>query len=267
MTPIRAFYSLVQYVPDSGRAEGANAGVALFVPSAKWIDIRSSQTLERVRKFFAPGRPQLQRIELALEALKNRIALARDEFKDESDFAHFIAARADAVRLSAPRLIMVSDPSNDLNSLFNELVGDHDAVQRNTRNIASLPPRLAEVFGRLVVEKRAWRPRSIIVPTIRRRFPVSMAYQNGVINYVRAESLARGGGLESRLERLGFNGQLIHQHKIDDMPGKLIVLSSDRSADPEMERWFQTALEEFSVRFVPSNKADEFAAEVEQTAH
>jgi hypothetical protein len=126
MTPIRAFYSVVQYVPDSGRAEAANAGVVLFVPSTKWIDIRSSQTLERVRKFFAPGRQQLQRIELALEALKNRIALARDEFKDECDFEQFIAARADAVRLTAPRLVMVSDPLSELNSLFNELVSDHD---------------------------------------------------------------------------------------------------------------------------------------------
>jgi hypothetical protein len=126
MTPIRAFYSVVQYVPDSGRAEGANVGVVLFVPSTKWINIRPSQTLERVRKFFAPGKQQLLRIELTLEALKNRITLARNEFKDERDFEQFIAARADALRLTAPRLVVVNDPINDLNSLFKELVGDHD---------------------------------------------------------------------------------------------------------------------------------------------
>jgi hypothetical protein len=267
MTPTRAFYSIVQYLPDSGRAEAANAGIILFVPSANWIDILSSPTLERIRKFFAPGKQQLHRIELALEALKNRITLARNEFKDENDFGHFIAARADTVRLTAPRLVVVGDPLSDLNLLYDELVGDHDTVLQPRSRIAPLPPRVAEVFGRLEAEKRAWRPGAIMVPTILRRFPVSMAYQNGTANYVRAESLARGRRLESRLEQLGFNGQLIHQHKINGMQSKLIVLSTDRSASRETEERFQTALEEFHVRFVPSYLTDEFAAEVERTAH
>jgi hypothetical protein len=265
MPRTRAFYSVVQYLPDPGRAEAANAGVVLFVPSEKRIDVRTSQTLHRVRQFFAPGKQQLRRIELALEALKNRLTLAREEFKDDAEFARFVNARADAVRLTTPRLVVIDEPLSELNALYEELVGD-PPPHASTAS-AHLPRRLAEVLGRLEVEGKVWRPGSITVPTSRRKFDISFAYQNGVTNFVRAEPLGKGVKLESRLEKLGFNGQLISQHLIDDKPGKLVVLSSDPGVKAETEQEFQRALREFHVRFVPYNQTDEFAAEVEKTAH
>ena len=107
---------------------------------------------------------------------------------------------------------------------------------------------------------------SIIVPTIKKKFEVGAAYENGVINYVRPESL-RGVKLESRLAKLGFNGQLIHQHTIEGKAGKLIVLSSSQDVKPETEQEFEQALKEFHVRFVPYRQAEEFAAEVQRDAH
>jgi hypothetical protein len=267
MAPARAFYSVVQYVPDGGRAEAANAGVLLWVPSAGRIEVRTSPTLARVRKFFGPGKHELRRIESALAALKHRMELAGAEFKDEADFARFAAARADAVRLTAPRLAMVVDPVADLDALFAELVGDGAAGREGAARGLALPVRVAEVFGRLEAEGRAWRPGSITVPTIRRPFDVSMAYQNGAVNYVRPEPLAPGRRLESRLERLGFNGRLIHEHGVDGKSSKLVVLSSDPGVTPAIEDHFRKALVEFGVRFVPHADAGEFAAEVERTAH
>lgn len=266
MNPTRAFYSVVQYIPDSGRAEAANAGVVLFIPSEKRIEIRTSPTLARVRQFFAPGKAQLQRIELALEALKHRIELAHGEFPNEDELARFVAARADTVRLTAPRLVSIGEPLSDLNELYNELVGDREHGVLVVPEF-TFPRQVAEVFGRLETEGRVWRPGSIIVPTVRRKFDIAAAYQNGVVNYVRPESLGRGAKLEARLAKLGFNGQLIAQHKIDDKLGRLIVLSSSPDVKPEVEQEFERALREFHVRFVPYKQAEEFAAEVEQTAH
>src|SRR5437773_498217 len=97
---MRAFYSVLQYMPDGGRAEAANTGVLLFVPERRIAEVRTSETLERVRQFFKPGKLAIHRIELALEAFKNRIALARGEWESESDLAQFAAARADAIRLT-----------------------------------------------------------------------------------------------------------------------------------------------------------------------
>lgn len=130
-----------------------------------------------------------------------------------------------------------------------------------------LPPRVAEVFGRLEAQRKVWRPGKITLPTVGRPFDVPIAFQNGRVNYVRPESLATGGKLDDRMARLGFNGQLIYRHPIDDKQGQLVVLSADPDADPAAEQRFGQALAEFSVKFVPNAQADAFADEVERTAH
>lgn len=266
MPPTRALYSVVQYVPDDSRAEAANVGVVLYVPSRRWLEVRVSPSLERVRQFFHPGRQELRRIELALEGFKHRMEIARGEFTEESDLTQFAAARADAVRLSVPRLVMVEEPPSELEALYTELVGDRERALAAAMHAQMLPPRVAEVFGRLEAQRKVWRPGKITLPTVGRPFEVPIAFQNGRVNYVRPESLAAGGKLDDRMARLGFNGQLIYRHPIDDKQGQLVVLSADPEADPAAEQRFGQALAEFSVTFVPNAQADAFAEEVERTA-
>jgi Protein of unknown function (DUF3037) len=208
--PTRAFYSVVQYVPDAGRAEAANAGVALYVPATGWLEARMSPTLDRVRHFFRLSKKDLRRVERAVAALKYRLGLARSEFTSGADFAQFVAARADAVRLTQPRLAVVQDPIRDLNALYDKLVGEHEGVAVEHALLPTLPPHFADVIVRLEASHKVWRPSPIRVPTVRRRLPVSFAYENGKVNYVRPESLAAGNRLTPRLESLSFNGRLIH---------------------------------------------------------
>jgi hypothetical protein len=267
MNATRGLYSVVQYVPDGGRAEAANAGVVLYVPSRRWLEVRISPSLERVRQFFRPGRQEIRRIELALEAFKHRMELARSEFESEGDLVQFAAARADAVRLTAPRVVMVQEVLSDLETLYGELVGDRDRAIATAAAFPSLPPRLAEALGRLEAQQKVWRPGRITLPTINRSFEVPIAYANGRVNYVRPESLAPGGKLDDRMAKLGFNGQLIYRHPIDNHEGQLVVLSADPEADATTEQRFDRTLSEFNVRFVPNAQVDDFAAEVERTAH
>lgn len=268
MSQTRSFYSIMQYVPDSGRAEAANVGVVLFVPAERRIEIRTSPNLERVRKFFAPGKPQLQRVQLGIEALKNRLYMGKEEFTDESAFAQFVAARADVVRLTAPRLAMISAAVSDLNDLYADLVGDVESGRQLADSMEVLPTRVAEVLGRLEAAHKVWRPGAISIPKSRRKFEVDFAYQNGVLNYVKTEALAGNVRIESRLEKLGFNGQLIHEHPPQvGQSQRLVVLSSDPAASREVEDRFESTLSEFHVRFVPYRHADDFATEIEQTAH
>jgi hypothetical protein len=267
MNHIRAFYSIIQYVPDAGRAEAANVGVVLFVPSERRIEVRTSPSLNRVRRFFAPGKSQLQRVQLALEALKNRLFLGKDEFIDETAFAQFVAARADVVRLTTPRLALISSPLNDLNELYCELVGDVESAQQLADAMEILPARIAEVLGRLEADHKVWRPGAIEIPKSRRKFDVSFAYRNGTLNYVRTESLAGNAKLDSRLEKLGFNGQLLYEHPLRGQRQMLVVLSSDPAASREVEDRFGSTLTEFHVRFVPFYLADDFATEIERSAH
>jgi hypothetical protein len=258
---------VVQFMPDGGRAEAANTGVLLFVPERRMIESRVSDSLERVRQFFRPGRQELRRIELALEAFKHRMELARSEIETEAELAQFAAARADSIRLTAPRLMMTSNPYSDLDALYEELVGDRQrSLAVAAMRAHSIPRPVAEVFGRLEAERRVWRPGRILLPTINKEFEVPIAYRNGRVNYVRPESLS-AARLDERLAKLGFTGQLIYKHPVDNQQGQLVVLSSDENANPFVEDRFERTLQEFHVRFVRYDKAMDFANEVEKTAH
>lgn len=267
MPRIRGLYSVIQYVPDGARAEGANAGVAVFLPETGRIIVRTTSTLARVRKFFAPHRTELRRIELAVKSLRHRLEAAQGEFRSESEFENFIAARADAVRLTPPRLVVLTEAETKLNELFAELVGDATAAPARGGKGVSLPPRVVEVFGRLEAAKKVWRPGRILVPETKRKIEIPLAYRNGRVNYVLPQSLAQADRPEDRLPKLGFHGLLIHQHPIDDEAGQLVVLSAHEQADREAEKRYAEVLDDFHVRFVPRDRAEEFAAEVEQTAH
>jgi hypothetical protein len=266
MQRTRAMYSMVQYVPDGARAEGANAGIVIFVPESGRIEVRTSQSLARIKKFFSPDKAEFEWIELAVKSLKHRLEKAQGEFKSEEEFTQFVASRADAVRLTTPRLVVLTELESKLDELYGELVGDEAARVRAAKGV-SLPSSVAETFGRLQAAGKVWRPGRIAVPETNRKIEIPLAYRNGRVNYVLPQSLARSVRPEDRLPKLGFHGLLIHQHKIDDEASHLIVLSADAKADLEAEKHYAEVLDDFHVDFVPFNQAEVFAAEVEKTAH
>ena len=169
--------------------------------------------------------------------------------------------------MTSPRLVVFASIETKLNELYHELVGDEEAEQSLIRKGYSFPPRVAEIFAHLEAAGKVWRPRKIIVPETKRELEIPLAYKNGKINYVLPLSLAPIDSPESRLPKMGFNGLLIHQHKIDNEAGQLVVMSYDEMASGEMERRFAEVLDDFHVRFVPYAQTLAFAEEVEKTAH
>ncbi|OWK45743.1 DUF3037 domain-containing protein [Fimbriiglobus ruber] len=263
----RAFYSVVQYMPDGSRSEAANAGIVVFVPETRRIAVRTSSTLARIKKFFTTKKRDLRRIELSLEAFKNRLETAQGEFGSEDEFRRFVAARADDVRMTPPRLVVLEDAARTCDELYADLVGDETADEPRPTEKSFFPPPVAAIFGRLEAARKVWRPGTIVVPESKQSLEIPLAYKNGKVNYVLPQSLAPGRRPEARLPKLGFDGLLIHQHKINDEEGKLVVLSTDERASGELERRFADVLQDFHVRFVPYAASLEFAEEVAETAH
>jgi hypothetical protein len=54
----------------------------------------------------------------------HRIELGRGDWRSQEDLRAFMAARTDAIRLTVPRLVLVSEAKADLESLYNQLVAD-----------------------------------------------------------------------------------------------------------------------------------------------
>ena len=269
MTRMRALYCVVQYVPDGGRAEAANVGVALFVPGEGRPRVRMSPTLARVRKFFSPDKKQFRWIELAADALKYRLeSAAGGEFASEAEFITFVGARADAVRLTPPRPTVTDDPAAKLDALYAKLVGDEKPYAKGVApRWSAYLPRVKAVFERLQTERRAWTPGKLRVPVIGTKLDIPLAYKNGRVNYVLPTPLPPAKLLESKVEMIGFRGQLIYQHKVEGEDSKLVVLSAAPAGDREAEARCAQVLADCHVKFVPYAESDAFAAEVEREAH
>jgi hypothetical protein len=115
---------VVQYVPDGARAEGANVGVVLYVPETASLLFRTSPSLARVKQFFCPDESEFEWIAGAVKTLECRLRTAESEFKSKQEFRLFVAARADVVRLTHPRLAVADNLQAKLDELYTRLVGD-----------------------------------------------------------------------------------------------------------------------------------------------
>jgi hypothetical protein len=61
--PAKGYYSILQYVPDLERVEGANIGVILFCPEKRFLEVKMAGGNDRVRSFFGSNNLDLARID------------------------------------------------------------------------------------------------------------------------------------------------------------------------------------------------------------
>lgn len=267
MTRTRALYCVVQYVPHAGRSEAANVGVVIFVPETNRLEVRTTNSLERVKQFFKPKKEEQRRIELAIEAFRNRLETSQGEFGSAEEFNRFVAARADSVRMTTPRIVILNEGESKLDELYHELVDDGIADHRRGKKVPEFPEAVSVIFDRLRAAQKMWKPGQIVVPEIGHKLKVPLAYQNGRVNFILPQSLSADDKPDASLQKLGFDGLLIHRHKINDLDSKLVVVSSSDQAEPAAERRYQEVLPDFDVRFVPFREAENFARDVEREAH
>lgn len=267
MSRTRALYSVVQYVPHAGRCEAANVGVVIFVPETGRLEVRTTTSLERVQQFFKPKKDERRRIELAVEAFRHRIETSRGEFASVEEFNRFVAARADSVRMTTPRIVILNEGESKLDELYHELVDDGIADHRQARKAPKFPAAVSVIFDRLRASGKMWQPGQIVVPEIGHKLKIPFAYKNGRVNLILPRSLATDENTDSNLQKLGFDGRLIHRHKVNDLDSKLVVVSSNDQAEPTMEKRYREVLSDFDVRFVPFCESENFAREVEREAH
>jgi hypothetical protein len=263
MPAARGWYSLIQYCPDPSRAEAANIGVLLFSPERAFIEARTAEGNDRIRRFFGRESFDPHQINVAKKSIEERLRADRDRFRSLDDLQRFIDTRAQDVLITPPRPVRVEDLDRDLDDLFDELVGGR--ARRTPVN--STLTLLRETFERLQSTKRVFLKPKYTVPVIEREINVPFAYQNGVLNLIRAEPFPdlEKSAIGTAL-RLAAEGDLIERHSAaTGMPAKLIVISvaddapSRAAIDERLERLFL----EFQVRFVRQSRVSEFVRQVE----
>ena len=122
--PTKGYYSILQFVPDLERAEGANIGVVLFCPAIKFIKARTARGNDRVRRIFGNSDIQdLARLNILKQSFEERIELESDRILSAEDFRQFIDSRANQLLLTEPRPVKVFDAEAELENLYSMLVG------------------------------------------------------------------------------------------------------------------------------------------------
>lgn len=268
----RGFYSVVQFCPDRFRAEAVNIGLVLLCLEPHIVHVRMNRKYDRLRKLFSIAGPDLKNLKLTVAGLKSRIETSAAELRTEEDLATFAASRANDLRLTPPRLAKLFNVEEDFERLFGQLV---EQPQPATEDLAGrspaavLPPELNAVFYRLQRDQRIWRPGTITVPVFNRKLDIPYAYKNGVVNLIKPHVFRGIKRAEMDAATLAVNGDLIRKHPVKGEEQQLIVVSTQETPEQakEINDHVEPLFEEYGVRLIRPGDADDFAKEVEYSAH
>ncbi|MCC7171366.1 MAG: DUF3037 domain-containing protein [Planctomycetes bacterium] len=180
-----AYYSLIQYCPDRGRAEVANVGALLFTPLDQVVRVRTISSMKRVRRVFGVSIDG-QRVKRALRAFADAIESDADRrrFKTLDDLRRFIATRANEFVLTQPRGARSEHAADTLDRIFEEYVSDGAVAAAS--GMAYPRRQLEAVAARLLNDGRTVKlDYAVAIPNTDRKVHADIVYLNGTTNLVR----------------------------------------------------------------------------------
>ncbi len=183
MNPATGYYCLIQYCPDLSRLEAANIGVILYCPERRFIRAKTAHGNDRIRRFFGSQDNDWTQINAMKNSIENRLEVASHHFRSLEDLTSFISTRANEVQITPPRPMKVLEPENDLDELFEELVGGR-SKQPLKYSAPPVEKALAKVFKEKGVENFIRRDVTVTVPAFHKQLTVPFGFQNGRFNLI-----------------------------------------------------------------------------------
>jgi hypothetical protein len=248
MNPVKGYYSLIQYCPDLSRLEAANVGVLLFCPEPHFLRARTATSNQRIRRFFGSADHDWEQINALKTAIEDRLEIEGERFKTLPDLEHFIATRANEIQLTPPRPVKVFNPEQDLELLFQRLVG-----RGPTQHKVAEPVRqaLEERLGREGVLPFVRPNVTVRVRAMHRPLTVPFGYQNGRFNLVQPAAFQQlpHAAAVNRACRRAVEGRSLFEHP-DEQLGQLqlVVVGQFAPSQQETQSVVRDILNENQVR-------------------
>lgn len=186
MKPTKGYYCLIQYCPDLSRLEAANIGVLLFCPERSFLQARTSRDNGRIRHFFGSEGYDWSQINSFKMGIEERLEVEHPNIQSLDDLQHFIQLRANQIQITAPRPMRVRNPKEDLEQLFQDLVGGAQQQQSRT----SFKRYVGDRFTSAGLGPKIARDLSIHVPIYNEDLKVPYGYQNGRFNLIQPLTFA-----------------------------------------------------------------------------
>ena len=266
----KGYYSILQFVPDLERSEGANVGVVLFCPDKHFLKVQTATGNDRVRRFFGPEETvelDIDRLNALKAAFEERVAVEAATVRTFDEFRQFIDSRANQMLLTAPRPIKVLDPQTELATLFEVLVGGRR--RRGERLHPTPEQELSESLDRLIGERglndRVQRNVRIESLLLDRTLVFPVAYRNGSLNVVQPASFegAKDRNIQLACELAVEGADLIERPD----PVKLNVLGSFKPNETESLEHVRALLLKYNVALHTGSDLERLVREIEETAH
>ena len=180
MKPTKGYYCLIQYCPDLSRLEAANIGVLLFCPDRLFLQARTARDNRRIQHFFGREGHDLSQINSFKMGIEERLEVEHPNIQSLDDLQQFIQLRANQIQITAPRPMRVRNPEEDLDQLFQDLVGG--AHRKQGRK--SFKRYVGDRFASAGLESKIAKDLSIHVPISNEELKVPYGYQNGRFNLI-----------------------------------------------------------------------------------
>jgi hypothetical protein len=113
---------LIQFVPDRGRAEGANVGVVVVCPKLKAVRVLMCENSDGPTQHFGAAVVDECRLDSAKTALAHRLLADLAENPTSEAIERFRNLEGNALTLTAPRAVAVDEIGKVAAKLLDELV-------------------------------------------------------------------------------------------------------------------------------------------------
>lgn len=264
MATTKGFYSIIQFVPDLDRAEGANVGIVLVVPELGYLEVSMAPDNEAPKQRFRVTDIDEVRLNVAKEGIRARILRDGEAWKTPSDLIHFASCEGNHLTLLSPRTILTKDPAADLKRLFERLAHTeprhHRSLAKPTLDqLAYLKFSGAPLRENIEVKLPKFRPL---------KFP--FAYKNGALNLILPEAFPlKAADAEKKASELAVRGHILHKHRNEaGEEQKLVVVGAFYDSIPsEVKERIGYIFQEHDSRLVPDSEIEAFTEEVRRVAH
>ena len=256
MNPNKGWFSIVQFCPDPNRLESANIGVLLFCPALCYLDARIASDNRRIIKFFGSENFDWTLVNSFKKGLKKRLQIERQNISDHEQLLDFVDRRANQIRISPPRSIRVTEPEQQLNELFAELVGD------SVRREVGVKDRLAESLEQPSLQSKLYKSISIEVPIDGRQLQVPFAFKNGRFNLIQPVRFRSNDPLPTAY-RYAVEGDSIYGTEHDTFGKlKLLVVGNFRSRSDENRQIVKRVLQSHHVTLYAMDELETLVHEI-----
>jgi len=257
------YFSLLQYVPDPSRLEGANIGVLLFAPGFHFLKAMTSGDNRRITRFFGREGHDWLRINSMKKGIVERLDAETPRIRTLSELEKFIAERANQLRITHPRPMKIRDPDKDLRELFEELV--EGKVRGNERQ--GFKAFLRQRFSEAGIDRKLATDIHVKVPTFGLDVAIPYGYQNGRFNLIKPakfESKEASQAITTAC-RYAVEGQSLYQHqdpKYGDL--KLIVVGQFSAKKANNRNLVEKILKEHQVGLYPFTEIERLIADIRE---